>query len=431
MHSRALRILLVIACICGIAATAVFIRSLEHTLTVRRAELRDFDRLAREATDALADVRAAQQAYVAFGQGTGFWTAKVDTTMLRVMGVLATLQPLAASATSKSVIDQAVAAVTEFSKVDTRIREYLETGEQLMAADIVFTEGGEAAVAARQHVEQARLEEHVAFDRFEADNRKLEAAAAGSTGIVLFVTAILALVPLKRTVEAEKASTSFNLTAASEPLPAGSAPSSSSYDLPLADGDRPELNPRDVAAPAAELPEHATAAALQSVAQLCTDIGRVGDPEELAGLFSRAADVLDASGLILWVATASGSELQPALAHGYSPEMVSRIPMVPRSANNAAAAAYRSGTLQIVLSQAGSHLKGAVVAPVLSADGCVGVLSAEIRNSGEASATVQSLATIFAAQLAGVVASTAGAPEQRATGSGAVAAVSTPGSRSA
>jgi hypothetical protein len=155
------------------------------------------------------------------------------------------------------------------------------------------------------------------------------------------------------------------------------------------------------------------------VAQLCTDIGRVGDAEQLEGLLSRAAEVLDASGLVLWLGTASGSELRPALAHGYSAEMVSRIPVVPRSANNAAAAAYRSGTLQIVLSRSGSPAKGAVVAPVLSADGCVGVLSAEIRDGGESSETVQSLATIFAAQLAGVVASTAGAPEQLAAGSGA------------
>jgi hypothetical protein len=47
-----------------------------------------------------------------------------------------------------------------------------------------------------------------------------------------------------------------------------------------------------------------------------------------------------------------------------------------------------------------------VVAPVLTADGCIGVLSAEIRDGGEASETVQALAAIVAAQLAGVLAST-------------------------
>ena len=43
---------------------------------------------------------------------------------------------------------------------------------------------------------------------------------------------------------------------------------------------------------------------------------------------------------------------------------------------------------------------GAVVAPILSADGCIGALSAEIRSGGETSQSVQALASIFAAQLA-------------------------------
>jgi GAF domain-containing protein len=99
--------------------------------------------------------------------------------------------------------------------------------------------------------------------------------------------------------------------------------------------------------------------------------------------------------------------------------VAARIPSVPRSANNAAAAAYRTATLQIVLSRPGSP-KGAVVAPVVSADGCIGVLSAEIRDGGEASETVQALAAIIAAQLAGVLASTPAPNQGRSTGSAAM-----------
>jgi len=418
MRSRPLRVLLVIACAFGLAATAFFVRTLENTLTARRAALRDVDRLAREATDALAEVRAGQQAYLVPGQGAAFWMSKVDTTMQQVAGVLATLQPSATTAAARSALDQAVAAVTEFGNVDARIRGYLGDAAPLMASDIVFTEGGEAAAGARQHIERARLEEHLAFDRFEADSRKLELAAiGGSAAILLLVMTILALVPAKPRVESESTSMSLNLTGESQPAPAA-APSDD--DLRLRDMGQVGLNLYDVRGQPADLPGPAPAVALQSVAQICTDMGRVTDPEELKGLLSRAAEALDASGLVLWLVTASGAELRPALAHGYSPEMVSRIPMVPRSANNAAAAACRSATLQVVPSRAGSPAKGAIVAPVLSGEGCVGVLSAEIRGGGETSATVQSLAMIFAAQLAGVVASTPAAPEQRAAGSGTV-----------
>jgi hypothetical protein len=45
---------------------------------------------------------------------------------------------------------------------------------------------------------------------------------------------------------------------------------------------------------------------------------------------------------------------------------------------------------------------GAVVAPLLSADGCVGALTAEVKDGGEKSEQVQALASIFAAQLAGI-----------------------------
>jgi GAF domain-containing protein len=83
--------------------------------------------------------------------------------------------------------------------------------------------------------------------------------------------------------------------------------------------------------------------------------------------------------------------------------MIARIPPVARSADNAAAAAYRSGTLQIVAARPGASI-GAVVAPILSPDGCMGALSAEIRSGGETSESVRALAAIFAAQLAGVLA---------------------------
>jgi hypothetical protein len=147
---------------------------------------------------------------------------------------------------------------------------------------------------------------------------------------------------------------------------------------------------------------------------LATDFGRVTDLDELTRLLGRAAAVLDASGLIVWMGSAAGGDLRPVLAHGYSSQMLARIPPVPRTADNAAAKAYRAGTLQIVLARPGAA-SGAVVAPILSADGCIGALSAEIRGGGETSEIVQALAAIFASHLASVLASSPAAdmPEPR------------------
>ena len=118
---------------------------------------------------------------------------------------------------------------------------------------------------------------------------------------------------------------------------------------------------------------------------------------------------MDASGLIVWLGSTSGADLRPVLAHGYSDTMLAKIPAVPRSADNAAAAAYRSGALQIVLTRPGTS-PGAVVAPLLSPDGCIGALTAEIRDRGETSDSVQALAAIFAAQLVNMLGAAATAP---------------------
>src|SRR5262249_493210 len=118
---------------------------------------------------------------------------------------------------------------------------------------------------------------------------------------------------------------------------------------------------------------------------------------------------MDASGLMVWMGAPGGSELRAVLSHGYSADVLARIPPVPRMADNAAAAAFRSAKLQIVVARPGKST-GAVVAPILSPDGSVGApeggggaLSAEIRHGAETSEGVQALAEIFAAHLAGVL----------------------------
>src|SRR5436309_83384 len=83
-------------------------------------------------------------------------------------------------------------------------------------------------------------------------------------------------------------------------------------------------------------------AMFKAAAELATDFGRVRDLDELTKILGRAGDVMGASGLIVWMGSTAGAELRPVLFHGYSPEMIARIPPVPRSANNAASAAYRS-----------------------------------------------------------------------------------------
>ena len=363
----------------ALGLAAAFVIRTQQEVTSLTGSVRAFDLHARETADWLADLRVAQQAYVAAGQGVAFWMPKVATTTTVVRDRILALRQSAASGPARAALMEAEAAVVEFDAVDKRTREYLKSGDHLMAADVIFTEGGETAATAGRLVERARLAEHRALDAREAAIRSQQSLALGvAGGLAGFIVVLLAFVPRFETTD-----TGTDLAA---------HPSSADRGQHLHEG---------IEGSAGTL-----AATLRTTAELCTDFGRIRDLSDLKDLLARAAAAMDASGVIVWLGSTAGADLQPIVSHGYSAAVIARMPSVPRSADNAAAAAYRNGALQIVLSRPGGSA-GALVAPLLAPDGCVGALSAEIRNGGEGSQAVQALAVIFAAHLAGAFGATA------------------------
>ena len=389
MRSRLLRLTLgALACAVLGAATLFVVRS-ERQLSIRRSNTRLFDLHAREATDALSELRLAQQAYVAAGQGVGFWMPKVAGTLGPLEKAIAALRESAASASAAAGIDNAMMKLADFSDVDRRVREYLKAGQPLMAGDMIFSEGTEAAAMSARLVEAARLEEHQALEAFDTAGRGREALAlAGAAGFLAITVLLLALA---RAPEPQSAPAAED--------PAATPADRSPFAAAVEPARPPQISP-----------------VLRAAAEVCTDFACVRDASDLRIALGRAGDVMDASGIIVWLGSSGGADLRPVVTHGYSDQMVSRLPGVPRSANNAAAAAYRTGELQIVLSHPGSA-QGAVVAPIRTAEGCVGAMSAEIRDGGEASESTQALAAIVAAQLAGVLAISPAETSSRAAAS--------------
>jgi signal transduction protein with GAF and PtsI domain len=91
---------------------------------------------------------------------------------------------------------------------------------------------------------------------------------------------------------------------------------------------------------------------------------------------------------------------------------MARMGSIPRDATNAAAAAFRDGELRTVNGEGLTN--GALVAPLMTAGGCIGVLSAEMKGGSEKDESSQALASIFAAQLATLVSPPSGAALSRA-----------------
>jgi hypothetical protein len=145
----------------------------------------------------------------------------------------------------------------------------------------------------------------------------------------------------------------------------------------------------------------ANRASLTDAAKLCTEFARLQESRQLPGLVERLANVIDASGIVVWIADPGGRELRPAISFGYADQVMARMGRIPREATNAAAAAYRSAEMRTV--NGDGFTNGALVAPLMTPDGCIGVLSAEMKGGSEKDERSQALASIFAAQLATLV----------------------------
>jgi hypothetical protein len=144
------------------------------------------------------------------------------------------------------------------------------------------------------------------------------------------------------------------------------------------------------------------------MARLCGDLARITDTRSLPGLLERTATLIDASGIVLWIADPDGRELAPIVTFGYPQQTVTRLGTIGRDAENATAAAFRTCLLQTVDADAVSG--GALAAPLVTPAGCVGVMAAEVRGAAERDDVVLAAAGIVAAQLATLV----GPPSARA-----------------
>jgi hypothetical protein len=158
----------------------------------------------------------------------------------------------------------------------------------------------------------------------------------------------------------------------------------------------PRVTPDPVPAPVSPPPT----IDVEAAARVCTDIASASSAVRLREILADAAAVVNATGIIVWLG--AGEELFAVLGHGYDPRMLSRIGPIPRQASNATALAWRTAAPQTVPGEGGRS--GAIVSPLVSAQGCIGVLSAEVAPGRETDNVVRSVIQLFAAQLSAIVA---------------------------
>ena len=271
---------------------------------------------------------------------------------------------VAGAAPSAGAVAEAVASLAD---VDGRARENIQAGLDLMAADLLFTETTRTRQVLREQLRALRLAESNAV----ADGRATDLKQAW---MALASVAILFAWGLVRSARRPASEASANVTPqATEPEP--------------------------VALNVVPRPDPPPSIDLRETAALCTAISRVQSESDLQPLLSRASTLLNASGVVVWMA--AGEEMFPVAWHGYDSKQLSQLGPIGHSSLNAAADAWRTGTLQYVAGGAGS--RSAIVAPLLGVERCMGVLAIEVSAGRETDTPTQAATTLIAAQLSTVL----------------------------
>ena len=396
MSSRVLRWVIVLVAVMALAGASYRVWEIEQISAVERNTADTFERHARQLTLGLADLRAALQAYVADGQVPEVWQKTASSLYQTATAQVASLQTLARSPEGQGAVEGAVEATAALTKIEARAREFLASSQRLSASDVVFSEAASQIGKIVHAIDTARGHESIHSATVLEGMRVRQLAFAGGAAALAFL-ALLLLLPVPR-----------SRSAGDEAREDADAQPGNSLGIGrIASSPWPQDHHDEVAAGPAAIVESSLSAgrsiSFAETAAVCTALAKVQEPRELPPLLERTAALLNAGGLVVWMPDGPKGTLRPALAHGYPPLTVTRMGTIAVDADNATAVAYRTGTAQVV--PADAQGPGAVAAPLITAEGCSGVMAAEIL-PGTSADSARDAAIIIAAQLATLISPT-------------------------
>jgi hypothetical protein len=383
MRRRGLGVLLILTLLVAAGTLLQDVR-FDRALQRERASAATIDRELAALDVALVSFSAAQTGYVATGQGPSFWMTHASDLSAEIDAGLARLKSMSASADARTRYDAAMSALADITAIDSRARDLVRKDQRFAASDLIFVDSVDATGRFAAEVAAARGAEKLASEeRLTRTSRLRLGLTALALGFVMLVALFFWRIAARESAAAQTSATAGRLGLASEPAPRT----------------------------AAEPPAHAPASNadlepsgdinLAAAAELCIDLARVIDGRDVPALVERAATVLDAKGLILWIVDSSGAMLRPMLTHGYSDRILARLGRLQMDADNVTSLAFRSMRPQAVPG-AGPGDPGAIAVPLITPTGCIGVLAAETRQS-RPDRNRLSVARMIAAQFATIV----------------------------
>lgn len=346
----------------------------------------------------LVELRAAQAGYVAAGQGPDYWMGRVSEVASTINAGLDGFSAATVSAEARTRYANASRLMEELMRLDGSARSHVAQDQRLFASDIIFLDALETASLVGDEIRLARDAEQAAGEASIASYANLRLGMNGlALGFVLIVMVYFAR-------------SSGGDAVAEDTEPASRPSEAEARAATIAPPPPPKPAPQPSIAP--PLPKAEPAVSLSGAADLCVDLARLLDSGDLEGLMERAARVLYAKGLVLWMVDADGRQLRPTLAHGYSDRVLARLGPLEVSDDNVTSMAFRTLQPQRMRSPERGGA-GAVAVPLINANGGVGVLSAEMK-SATPDDQMMAVARIVAAQLSSIVSSSAAAEDAEA-----------------
>lgn len=352
----------------------------------------------------LMELRAAQAAYVATGQNLDYWATRAAELIAGIEQAVGSLRDRATDLAAKGHYETAARLVGDLKRLDERARDNAKREQRFVASDLIFMDALEVNRRLTGSLDEARTAEAAAAAAARTRMGWLRLAVQG------LALGFLSVVMLFYARAASRGAEASEMLAANAPRDITPSVTTTALGLSLAvpapalADDVPPLDglgPPAPAAPPPPPPVTATVVNLTEAAELCVDLARVMDTRDLPALLGRAARVLDAKGVVLWIADESGSLLVPTLSHGYPDKTIARLGSLSADGENVTSAAFRSLRPQTVTSPTPKG-NGAIAVPLITASGCLGVLAAEIRQS-KPSGERTAIARVIAAQLAALV----------------------------
>ena len=336
---------------------AITLAGLERRIAPGDPIGRQLDRLQLMVTE----LGLTQAGYVIANEDPDQSVGSVAALFASITGATAEIGPLVRTAEGNSALQTLVDGTSRLAQADAQARDGLRIGDVWSASQIVRGEASNARRSMQDAVATLRTAESAA--REQDRNQALAGARLTlGAGACVWVAGVVVLM--------------FVRSATRDRIEPGAG------SAPVATGNQPPID-------------------LDAIGDICMEIARVDTSAGIDALLARAGRALDAARVVLWVGAAD--ELVPVMVHGDDTQSPRPTPL-RRDADRPAARAWRRATLQTVPADAGSC--GEILAPMIGATGCGGVLAVELRHGWETHPIVRGAIVMIAAQLSAAVTGT-------------------------